>query len=120
MQRIPPSVSRFILDPDGFTHTTPNPQDGRRPVYLVALLLCAISSLGVASSQTIPQLFITRVLQSLGASPGIAVGAGVVGDIYRLEERGTAMGVFFGAILLGPALAPLVGGNLHILWAVQN
>ena len=89
-------------------------------MYSVTLLLCAITSLGVAFSQTIPQLFITRVLQSLGASPGITVGAGVIGDIYRLEERGTAMGVFFGAILLGPALAPLVGGNLHILSVVKH
>jgi hypothetical protein len=26
----------------------------------------------------------------------MSVGAGVVGDIYKLEERGTAIGVFFG------------------------
>lgn len=83
---------------------------GRRPVYLVTLPICALSSLGVAASESIPQLFAMRILQSLGASPGMAVGAGVIGDIYKLEERGTAMGVFFAAILLGPALAPFIGG----------
>ncbi|KAJ2913768.1 hypothetical protein MD484_g6654, partial [Candolleomyces efflorescens] len=36
-----------------------------------------------------------RVLQAFGASPGLSVGAGVIGDIYRLEERGGAMGIFF-------------------------
>jgi MFS family permease len=36
-----------------------------------------------------------RFVQALGASPGLAVGAGVIGDIYKLEERGTAMGIFF-------------------------
>jgi hypothetical protein len=25
----------------------------------------------------------------------MTVGAGVIGDIYKLEERGTAMGIFF-------------------------
>jgi MFS family permease len=35
-----------------------------------------------------------RFFQTFGAAPGISVGAGVVGDIYRLEERGTAMGIF--------------------------
>lgn len=32
--------------------------------------------------------------QALGASPGFSTGAGVIGDIYKMEERGAAMGVF--------------------------
>lgn len=35
-----------------------------------------------------------RFVQAFGASPGIAVGAGVISDIYKLEERGAAMGIF--------------------------
>ena len=31
----------------------------------------------------------------MGASPGPALGAGVIGDIFKLEERGRAMGFFF-------------------------
>ena len=31
----------------------------------------------------------------MGASPGSVLGAGVIGDIFRLEERGRAIGVFF-------------------------
>ena len=31
----------------------------------------------------------------MGASPGAVLGAGVIGDIFKLEERGRAMGVFF-------------------------
>ena len=30
----------------------------------------------------------------MGASPGSVLGAGVIGDIYKLEERGRAMGFF--------------------------
>ncbi len=37
-----------------------------------------------------------RVVQAFGASSAMSVGAGVIGDIYRLEERGYAMGLFFG------------------------
>jgi len=37
-----------------------------------------------------------RFVQALGASPGVAVGSGVIGDIYKLDERGQAMGIFFG------------------------
>jgi MFS family permease len=35
-----------------------------------------------------------RFIQAIGASPGLSVGAGVIGDIYKLEERGQAMGIF--------------------------
>uniref|UniRef100_A0A0W0EYQ7 Major facilitator superfamily (MFS) profile domain-containing protein n=2 Tax=Moniliophthora roreri TaxID=221103 RepID=A0A0W0EYQ7_MONRR len=84
--------------------------DGRRPVYLCGLPLLCIGSVGVASSRTIGELMAWRFFQTLGVSFGISVGAGVIGDIYRLEERGTAMGIFFAACLIGPALAPFIGG----------
>ena len=54
-----------------------------------------MGSLGVASSQTILQLLSWRFVQAIGASPGLAVGAGVIGDIYKLQERGQALGIFF-------------------------
>ncbi|EAU80827.1 hypothetical protein CC1G_04937 [Coprinopsis cinerea okayama7 len=84
---------------------------GRRPIYLAFLPLSVLGSLGVSVATTIPELMVWRFLQAFGVSPALSVGAGVIGDIYRLEERGTAMGVFFAAVLLGPALAPLAGGT---------
>ncbi|CAA7261029.1 unnamed protein product [Cyclocybe aegerita] len=83
---------------------------GRKPIYLTGTPLLFLGSMGVASAQTIPQLMTWRFIQAIGASPGLAVGSGVIGDIYKLEERGQAMGIFFSAVLLGPALAPLAGG----------
>ena len=70
--------------------------DGRRPVYLIGLPLVVFGSFSVARSRSVPELFGWRILQALGASPGFSVGSGVIGDIYRLEERGFAMGVFTG------------------------
>ena len=69
--------------------------DGRKPVYLISVPLLFFGSLGVASSRSIPQLMLWRFVQAFGSSPGLAVGAGVIGDIYKLEERGQAMGIFF-------------------------
>ncbi|KAI0628836.1 MFS general substrate transporter [Trametes polyzona] len=83
---------------------------GRRTVFLKSLPCLCIGSAGVAMSQTVPTLMLWRVIQALGASSGMSVGAGAIGDIYRLEERGAAMGIFFGASLFGPAIAPLCGG----------
>ncbi|KAJ7485874.1 MFS general substrate transporter [Mycena latifolia] len=83
---------------------------GRRPVYLIGLPLLCIGSLGVGSATGIPALMLWRFVQAFGSSGGMSVGGGVIADIYKLTERGTAMGIFLAAALLGNALAPIVGG----------
>ncbi|KAF8130971.1 hypothetical protein EV363DRAFT_1296461 [Boletus edulis] len=41
-----------------------------------------------------------------------ALRAATIGDIYQvLEERGTGMGIFLGAMLFGLTVAPPIGGN---------
>ena len=74
--------------------------DGRRPAYLCALPILVIGSAGVASAQTVPFLLFWRFFQAMGASPGSVLGAGVIGDIFMLEERGRAMAFFFAASTL--------------------
>ncbi|KAJ7034476.1 MFS general substrate transporter [Mycena alexandri] len=83
---------------------------GRRPAYLFGLPLLCIGSLGVGTATRVPDLMFWRAVQALGSSGGMSVGGGVIADIYKLTERGTAMGIFLAAALLGNALAPIIGG----------
>ncbi|KAF9495232.1 MFS general substrate transporter [Pleurotus eryngii] len=83
---------------------------GRRPVYLAGLPFFCLGSYQVAVSQNIYYLVFWRFVQNVGISGGMSLGAGVIGDIYKLEERGFALGVFYGVSLLGPAIAPVTGG----------
>ena len=76
-----------------------------------------IGSLGVARSRNVNELYFWRVVQAFGSGGGFSVGAGVIADIYKLEERGKAMGIFFGACLLGPAIAPPTGGLVAYYWS---
>ena len=46
-----------------------------------------------------PSLMFWRVVQAAGTSSGISVGGGVLGDIYKVEERGTAIGLFMGVLV---------------------
>ncbi|KAF5325444.1 hypothetical protein D9619_010047 [Psilocybe cf. subviscida] len=84
---------------------------GRRPVYIYTLPVLIFGSLGVATASTVPGLLVWSFVQAFGASPGLVLGAGAIGDIYRLEERGRAMGIFFAATLLGPSIGPIAGGT---------
>lgn len=87
--------------------------DGRRPVYLFSLPFLCIGSIGVARSNAVPELLFWRFMQAFGASCGWSLGASVIGDLYKVEERGTAMGVFYSMAMLGPALSPLCGGEFR-------
>jgi len=57
--------------------------------------LC-IGSCGVAMSTSLRSLLFWRFVQTFGCSGGMSLGAGVIGDIHKLEERGTGIGIFFG------------------------
>ena len=76
-----------------------------------------VGSVGVASASDVPSLMFWRFFQALGSAPGSSVGAGVIGDIYKLEERGKAIGIFVCVsdlvLLLSYSQASMV--NLRIL-----
>jgi len=42
-----------------------------------------------------------RVLQGTGNSAVLAIGAGTLADIFDSEERGTMLGIYYAAPLLG-------------------
>lgn len=70
--------------------------DGRRPVYILSLACQCLGSIGVANARSVRMLLFFRVCQALGSSSGLSNGMGVIGDLYKLEERGTASGTYFG------------------------
>ncbi|KAF8126594.1 MFS general substrate transporter [Boletus edulis] len=90
---------------------------GRRATYLCGMPFTILGSFAVAASPNIGSLLFWRVVQAAGCSGGFVLGAATIGDIYKVEERGTAMGTFFGAALFGFAIAPPVGGALAQYWS---
>ncbi|KAK0227603.1 MFS general substrate transporter [Armillaria fumosa] len=104
------SLSIFAASLGAMVFATYSGFYGRRPVYLIGTPLLTLGSIGVALSRNVPEMMVCRFIQAFGTSGGMSVGAAVIGDIYKLTERGTAVGIFFGATLLGPALSPLAGG----------
>jgi len=71
--------------------------------FLIFNTLCGFS-------QSKQQLMAFRFLAGLGGSAPLAIGGGVLGDIFKPEERGKAMGIYAMGPLLGPAIGPIVGG----------
>ncbi|KAF8182941.1 MFS general substrate transporter [Pholiota molesta] len=85
---------------------------GRKVVYLISIVLFIIASGVAGASKTITVLIIMRVIQAIGASAVLTIGAATLADMYDPKERGSVVGIYYAAPLLGPSLGPIVGGIL--------
>ncbi|KAI1084972.1 major facilitator superfamily transporter multidrug resistance [Whalleya microplaca] len=85
---------------------------GRRNIYVSSFSLNVVFSLLSGLSVNISMLIVFRILSGGAAASVQAVGAGTIADIWEPRERGRAMGFFYLGPLMGPLLAPIIGGAL--------
>ncbi|KAF5370308.1 hypothetical protein D9758_006889 [Tetrapyrgos nigripes] len=83
---------------------------GRAIVLTLANGVFFAFNLACGFAQTNTQLFVFRFLAGIGASAPLAIGGGILGDMWLPKERGKAAALFSLAPLLGPAIGPIVGG----------
>ncbi|KAF5362842.1 hypothetical protein D9758_007089 [Tetrapyrgos nigripes] len=83
---------------------------GRKLVYVSSLTIFTIGSIVVGTSNSIGLVIGFRIIQAAGSSAVMSVGAATLADIFDPEERGSKMGLFYIAPLLGPSLGAIFGG----------
>ncbi|RDW56965.1 hypothetical protein BP5796_13032 [Coleophoma crateriformis] len=83
---------------------------GRRPAYMICFVLYLAANLGLALQNSYPALLVLRCLQSTGSSGTIALASGVVSDLVTSSERGKYIAFATIGTILGPTVAPLLGG----------
>jgi len=91
---------------------------GRNKVIQIANLLFLVWNLVCGFAQNTTQLLVFRFLAGIGGSAPLAIGGGVLGDIWDPEERGQALAIYSLAPLLGPVVGPLCGAFIaeHSTW----
>ncbi|KAM0321816.1 hypothetical protein ACHAQA_009913 [Verticillium albo-atrum] len=85
---------------------------GRIIVLQLTNLFYMFFNLGCGLAQTKGQMIAFRFLAGLGGSAPLAIGGGVLSDLFTAEERGRAMSIYSLTPLLGPALGPIAGGYI--------
>ncbi|KAK2465777.1 hypothetical protein APHAL10511_002321 [Amanita phalloides] len=87
---------------------------GRKLVYLTSLAIFTAASVAVSLSPNMKYVIGFRCLQAAGSSAVMTIGGSTLADIFDPEERGTKMGIYYIAPLLGPVLGPILGGALTV------
>lgn len=90
---------------------------GRKLIYIISIALFTASCAGAGVANTIGLLIGMRVLQGAGNAAVLAIGAGTLADIFEPSQRGTMIGIYYAAPLLGPSLGPIIGGALTNTWS---
>jgi DHA1 family bicyclomycin/chloramphenicol resistance-like MFS transporter len=88
---------------------------GRRPVFLGSIALFSMASMACGYAQSIDQLLIARVLQGLFAAAEAVMCLAVFKDLFTEKEQVKGFAIYGMAIALAPAIAPILGGYIHVL-----
>ena len=88
---------------------------GRAPVLHIADVLFCILQVACARATNLNELLVFRLLAGIAGSAPLALGVGVIADLFPTKQRGLATAVFTGPVLLAPLAAPVVGG-----WIAQR
>ncbi|KAH3676237.1 hypothetical protein WICPIJ_009197 [Wickerhamomyces pijperi] len=93
---------------------------GRRSVYVSSFTLLIAFSLACALAPNINCLIGFRVLAGACSASVQSVGAGTISDLYKPEERGKALGLYYLGPLMAPLLSPIIGSLLLIRWSWRS
>ncbi len=85
---------------------------GERCVLIVAIIGFGISSLLCATAMTLAPLLIYRVGQGVFGAPLVPLAQAIIVTVYPPEKRAWAQGIFGMSVVIGPAIAPTIGGYL--------
>ena len=85
---------------------------GRRRVFLAAILGFTVTSMLSASSSTLGELVLYRMLQGFVSAPLLPISQAIMLDTYPREKHGFAMSIWSMGMILGPVAGPTVGALL--------
>jgi len=85
---------------------------GRKNIFASGLAIFTIGSGLCATSATVGQLIIYRVIQGIGAAMLMATGVAIITNAFPPKERGKALGLIGTVVAIGSMAGPVTGGFL--------
>lgn len=85
---------------------------GRKQAFVSALGIFLIGSALCAAAPSLELLVAARVVQGVGGGLLLPVAVSTIYELFDPAERGRAMGIYGIAVMVAPAVGPVVGGGL--------
>ena len=91
---------------------------GRRNLFLIAIALFTLASIGCAFAGNFWMFVVFRALQGLGGGGLMILSQAIIADIVPAADRGKYMGPLGGIFGLSAVAGPLLGGYFvdHLTW----
>ncbi|RAL04138.1 MFS transporter [Aspergillus ibericus CBS 121593] len=83
---------------------------GRRIIFSFANWFFVVWQLGCALAPNLTSLIIFRLLAGVGGVGCVTLGAGVIADLFPIQQRGMATSIWALGPLIGPVIGPICGG----------
>ena len=93
---------------------------GRRSMVIVGMLLYTLASVGCVLAPTFGMLLLARALQGMAAGIGPTIARAVVRDLYEGHNAQRLMSLMMMIFSLAPAMAPVLGGWLHVAFGWRS
>lgn len=87
-----------------------------RKLYMTAMLLFTLGTVVAALSTVFPVLLTGRILQASGAGIMMPLSQVILLQMFTIENRGKAMGLFGLIIGFAPAIGPTLSGYIVEFW----
>lgn len=85
---------------------------GKRQVITLSISMFTIATALCAFAFAIPDLAVYRALTGMFAAAIMPVSLALIGDLFPMEERQSAIGSFMGFSFLGQGLSMAIGGSI--------
>ena len=107
-------VTAYLLSETGMVPIAGKMSDhfGRKPVFLLGLLLFIGGSVASGLSQSMEVLIVFRAVQGLGGGILMPVAMASVADFFAPEDRGKMQGMLGAVFGIGSGIGPMVGGAI--------
>jgi DHA1 family bicyclomycin/chloramphenicol resistance-like MFS transporter len=93
---------------------------GRRRMVIVGMLLYTLASVGCVVAPSFSLLLVARALQGMAAGVGPTIARAVVRDLYEGHNAQRLMSIMLMIFSLAPAIAPVLGGWLHVAFGWRS
>ncbi len=89
---------------------------GRRPFFILGMVLFLIGSALSGTSQDMTQLIAYRAIQGLGAGAMMPIAQAIIADVFPPAERGKWQGLMMAVFGLSTIVGPTAGGFITDNW----